>query len=84
MKPKVYLIKDITEYGKLIACCIEHDITVFRTYWDEREAGDRCYRIDWKLKHCFYCDRKYWEENGFDIVEPKFRFTEFGKYEMEN
>lgn len=84
MKKEAYLIKNITEFGKLIAYCIENDINVFRTYWDEREAGDRCYQIDWKQKRCFYCGRKFWEENGFEIIDPKFRLTEYGKYAMEN
>lgn len=84
MKKVAYLIKDIMEYGMFISYCIEHDITVWRTYWDEREMGDRCYQIDWQQKRCFYCNRKYWEENGFEIIEPKFHLTQFGKYEMEN
>lgn len=46
----VYLILDIEEYGKFISYCIEHDISVWRTYWDEREKGNRCYQIDWGKK----------------------------------
>lgn len=37
MSKKAYLLMSIEEYGKFIAYCIENDITVFRTYWDERE-----------------------------------------------
>lgn len=84
MKKQAFLIKDITEYGKLVAYCVEHDISVWRTYWDEREKEDRCYNIDWDLKRCWYSSRKYYENNRFEIIEPKFRLTKFGIYEMEN
>lgn len=83
MKKIAYLIKDIAEYGKLISYCIENDINVWRTYWNEHEAGNRCYQIDWKSKKCFYSRRKFFEEDGFEIIEPQFRLTEFGIYEME-
>lgn len=47
---EAYLIKNIEEYGKLMAYCIENDISVFRTYWDEREKGRRCYKPDFHEK----------------------------------
>lgn len=53
MKKVAFIISNIEEYGKLIAFCIENDICVFRTYWNEREKGDRCYSIDWKEKKVF-------------------------------
>lgn len=53
MKKVAFIISNIEEYGKLIAFCIRNDICVFRTYWDEREKGDRCYSIDWKEKDAF-------------------------------
>lgn len=34
---RVYYIANIEEYGKFISYCIENDVNVFRTYWDERE-----------------------------------------------
>lgn len=43
-KEKVYLIRNIEEYGKLMAYCINKDITVWRTYWDETQKGNRCYK----------------------------------------
>lgn len=78
-----YLITDIEEYGKFISFCIENDVCVFRTYWDENEKGDRCYRIDWREKHCFYSPRRYFETNGFSVVTPVFVLDEYGhNYKM--
>ncbi len=81
---KVYLIKNITEYGKLMSYCINNDVSVFRTYWDEREAGDRCFRIDWKEKRCYYACRKYWENEGYKVIEPVFVLDKFGNYQIDN
>lgn len=69
---KAYLILNIEEYGKLMAYCIEHDISVFRTYWNDSEKDDRCYNIDWKEKKCYYSSRQYYEEKGYEIVTPAF------------
>lgn len=78
-----YLITDIEEYGKFIAFCIDNDICVFRTYWDEKEKGDRCYQIDWREKRCFYSPRCYYETNGFSVVTPVFVLDENGhSYKM--
>lgn len=35
MNKKAYLITNIEEYGKFISFCINKDICVFRTYWNE-------------------------------------------------
>lgn len=79
----VYLILDIEEYGKFISYCIEHDISVWRTYWDEREKGNRCYQIDWDKKRCFYSSRKYYEAcDGVDVMIPRFYVDEYGKYHI--
>ena len=75
---KAFLISNIEEYGKLISYCINHDITVWRTYWDEKEKGDRCYVIDWGNGRCFYSSKKYWEDNGYEIVIPEFVLDEYG------
>jgi hypothetical protein len=80
MEKKAFLIANIEEYGKLISFCINNDICVFRTYWDEREKGDRCYNIDWKEKRCYYSSRRYYENNGYEIVSPTFQLNEYGKY----
>lgn len=78
-----YLITDIEEYGKFIAFCIDNDICVFRTYWDEKEKGDRCYQIDWQEKRCYYSPRRYYETNGFSVVVPGFVLDEYGhSYKM--
>lgn len=88
----VYLIENITEYGKLMAYCIEHDISVWRTYWDEREAGKRQYCIDWKEKRCYYADHEYysvknsrfWEEGKtYKIVKPIFGVDQWGQIIIE-
>lgn len=78
-----YLITDIEEYGKFISFCINNDVCVFRTYWDEKEKGDICYQIDWREKRCFYSSRRYFEINGFSVVTPVFVLDEYGhNYEM--
>ena len=74
-----YILKDITEYGKFVAYCINHDICVFRTYWDEREK-DRCFQIDWENKKCFYSSRRYYESYGYEFVEPNFYVDEYGNW----
>lgn len=81
MKEKVYLIKNIEEYGKFISYCINKDISVFRTYWDEKEAGDRCYRIDWNEKRCYYSSKSYFEKD-YTIVTPVFILNNDGDYEL--
>ena len=79
---KVYLIKNIEEYGKLIAYCIEKDINVFRSYWDDREKGDRCYHISFKDKRLYYSSKEYYENEGAEIIIPEFYCTNFGKYKI--
>lgn len=82
MMDKAYLISSIEEYGKLISFCIDKDISVFRTYWDEREKGKRCYCISWPEKRCYYARRSYYEEGGFTILSPSFVLDQFGKYKL--
>ena len=79
---KVYLIKNIEDYGKLIAYCIENDISVFRSYWDDREKGDRCYHISYENKRLSYGSKEYYENEGAKIIVPKFYCTRFGKYRI--
>ena len=83
MREIVYLIKNIEEYGKLMAYCIEHDITVWRTYWNENNKGKICYHIDWKDRRCYYSNIDYYQGTNiykkvYDIVEPVFEFDEYG------
>lgn len=84
MNKKAYLLISIEEYGKFIAYCIENDISVFRTYWDEREKGDRCYSIDWQQKRCYYSSRKYWESEGYEIIIPNLYVDKYGNYKIDN
>lgn len=79
---KVYLIKTIEEYGKLIAYCIENDISVFRSYWDAREKGDRCYHVSFKDKRLYYSSKEYYENEGAEIIIPEFYCTNFGEYKI--
>lgn len=79
---KVYLIKNIEEYGKLIAYCIEKDISVFRSYWDDREKGNRCYNISFKDKRLYYSSKEYYENEGAEIIIPEFYCTNFGEYKI--
>ena len=80
MKKVAFIISNIEEYGKLMAFCIRNDICVFRTYWSEREKGDRCYSIDWKEKRCLYSPRRFYEINDYDIVSPNFQPDVYGDY----
>ena len=81
-KKRAFLITGIEEYGKLISFCIRKDINVWRTYWNEREKGDRCYHLDWKEKRCYYSSRSYYEINGYEIIVPTFQLDRCGKYDL--
>ena len=82
MKKRVYLIASIAEYGKLISFCINHDISVWRTYWDEREKDDRCFHIDWEDKICYYSSKRYYENEGYEIITPTFYLDKYGNYKI--
>lgn len=79
MNNVAYLINTIEEYGKLVAYCIDHDISVWRSYWDQRGAGRICYSIDRKDKRLMLSDRLFYEKNGYEVVTPVFDVTEYGK-----
>ena len=83
MKDEAYLIKDIAEFGKFCAFCIDNDIRLWRVYWDEREAGKRAYHIIWRENHCEYCDIKWYQNHGIEIVEPKFYLDQYGCYKIQ-
>lgn len=79
---EAYLIKDITEYGKFMAYCMEHDFKVWRVYWDEREKGNHCYTVEtdkWNDQRVWHSDISFYKSNGYKIVIPKFDFDKFGK-----
>ena len=80
MKKVAFIISNIEEYGKLISFCIRNDVCVFRTYWDEREKGKRCYSIDWKEKRCLYSSLSYFKDNDYEIVSPIFQLDNYGNY----
>ncbi len=77
MKKIVYLIKNIKQFGFLIAYCIDRDISVFRTYY--RDGDNLCYDINFKEKRCFYASIDYYESLGYEIVEPRFDIDEYSK-----
>lgn len=79
---KAYLIASIEEYGKLISFCINNDISVWRTYWDEREKDDRCFNIDWENKRCYYASKRYYENEGYKIITPIFYINKYGNYKI--
>ena len=74
----VFIIKNIEEYGKFIAYCIEHDINVWRCYWDQLQAGRRCYCVDWLNKKVSYGSMEYLKRQGMEIIEPEFYFDNYG------
>lgn len=78
-----YRISNIEDYGKFIAFCINKDITVWRTYWDEQEKGDRCYYIDWKEKRCFYSPEWFYVDKCCTIINPTFSINSVGDYYID-
>lgn len=83
MNDKVYLIKNVEEYGKLMAYCIEHDISVWRTYWNEKEAGSICYNPDFRDKRCYYAPAQFYKNGGYEAVTPKFGVDQWGNITLE-
>lgn len=79
---EAYLIQNIEEYGKLMAYCIENDISVFRTYWDEREKGVRCYQTDFREKRCYQSSIDYYQCEGYKITVPVFEVDKYGRYKI--
>ena len=71
-KNVTYLIKNIEEYGKLIAYCIQNDIDVSKTYWEEGALNKHCYHIDVEKNKCLYNTYEYYKSKGYKIVEPEF------------
>ena len=79
-----YRISSIEDYGKFMAFCIDKDINVWRTYWNEREKGDRCYSIDWKEKRCYHSSERYYIDNDYTVINPTFSMNAFGDYYIEH
>ena len=83
MNRTAYLITNVEEYGKFVAFCINNDIIVWRTYWNEKDEGGRCYNIDWKEKRCYYGPQCYYEKEGYEIVIPNFTLDVYGDFQIE-
>ena len=81
MSKKVFLITSVEQYGKFVSYCIDNDISVWRLYWDDREKGNRCFHINWKEKRCYYASKKFYEDEGFEVITPLFLLN-FGSYEL--
>lgn len=84
MDKVAYLINDISEFGKFVAFCIEKDISVWRNYWNQREAGTHCYTIDWKNRACQHSSERFYREEGYKIVVPEFRVDAYGNWMITN
>ena len=84
MENEAFIIDNITDFGNLMAFCIDQDITVWRTYFNEREKNNRCYSIDWKEKRCYYARKEYWLDKGYKVYKPTFYVDEWGKIEIKN
>lgn len=82
MEKEAFIISNLEEYGKLMAFCIQNDISVWRTYWDERDT-DTCYSIDWKMKRCYYSQKQYWINNGYKVYKPMFFIDQYGKVQIK-
>lgn len=78
MQCTVYRIKSIEDYGKLISFCIDRDISVFRTFWDEAQKDERCYFINWVDKRCYYSTEDYFTREGYIVVDPVFHLDPYG------
>lgn len=81
---KAYLIKNITEFRKFIAYCINNDISVWRTYWHNGYKGERCYYIDWRERECHYASCNYYYCAHYKIVIPIFQIDNYGNYVIES
>ena len=72
---KAFKINNANDYGLLMAFCIEHDVSVFRTYFNVGEV----YNIDFNDKRCYHSKEKYYIDNGYTILVPDFYFDKYDK-----
>lgn len=84
MTKTAYLINSIEDFGKLITYCIYNDISVWRTYYDDRDKGNFCCEINWKDKRCYYSSLYFYKNEGYTIVIPKFEIDKFGRVQLLN
>lgn len=83
-KETAYLIRSIEEYGKFVAYCIDNDISVWRLYYNDREKGKFCLKIDWEEKRCFYSSLVFYLGINCKIVLPEFEIDKFGRFQLLN
>jgi len=82
MIKKAFIIENIEEYGKLMAFCIDNDISVWRTYW-HNDNTDIYYSINWIEKRCYYARKQWWIKNEYKIFKPIFYKDEWGKIKIK-
>lgn len=80
MKNKIcFLIDNIEDYGKLVSYCIEHDISVFRSYY----IPGHYYEIDFDSNKLFHSNQEFYKEEGYILQRPKFIYTRYKEYILD-
>lgn len=82
-----YEIDNISDYGKLVSYCIEHDVSVFRSYYDNRVL--RFYHIDLSDKRLYYVTDKSHlkslypdDDQNVIVMKPDFKLDDYGHYKL--
>lgn len=75
-----YRILSVEDFGKLMSFCIDKDVCVFRTYFNNACLSDRCYTIDWKEKRCYYGSEQYYLDHSYTVITPTFLTDVYGNY----
>lgn len=73
---KLYKFPSYLYYALFLGWCIERDVNVWRSYWDEEEKDNRLYFIDWFAvdKRLLYSGYDFWKWrydkwNGYDEIQ---------------
>lgn len=74
-----FLIDNVEDFGKLVSYCIEHDISVFRSYY----IPGHYYHIDFDLKRLFHSKKEFYQEEGYVLKKPKFIYTRYQEYILD-
>lgn len=80
MNNVAYLIDNITDFGKFLTFCIQNDFSVFRTFWDDREKGKRCFHLSYSDKLVYYSDISFYKSKGYKILRPSFELNSYSEY----
>lgn len=76
---EAYKFKNAEHFGLFLIYCVEKDITVWRTYWDNRKK-DRLYILNWQERRVYYTD---FDDEKYEVIVPKFHFDGFGTIKMD-